>query len=187
MSSRTETRLSKAGEGVRALENSLVCCFVLFNRYWGIVKVQGFPKRRAKEHVPTKWIANMPPCSVLPRRTWGGWITSLYPSPELRRWLHQSPPLPLQTDPQLPPLTTRGRALVAVCLGRSKVGSVWLIGATRRCHACANIILGHSSHCICYNPIALRDYNTRPQLKVKRQEIDRVQAYHQTLIMPLIC
>jgi hypothetical protein len=40
----------------RTLETVCVCCFVLFNRYWEIVTVPGFPQGRA--NVPTKGIAN---------------------------------------------------------------------------------------------------------------------------------
>ena len=43
------------------------------------------------------------------------------------RWLYQSPPLPLRMDPQPTPLTTRGRALAAPCLGRSKVRPASLV------------------------------------------------------------
>jgi len=45
----------------RIRQTKCVCCFVLFNRFWGIVTVPGFPQGRAKEHVPTKQIANVPP------------------------------------------------------------------------------------------------------------------------------
>jgi len=38
-------------------------CFVLLNpgRYWGIFVVLVFPQGWAKEHVPTTWIAKVPP------------------------------------------------------------------------------------------------------------------------------
>ena len=54
-----------------------------------------------------------------------GWLVP-HPAPQVCRWLHWSPPLPLRTDPQLTPLTTGGKTL-ALCLGRSKVRSVLLV------------------------------------------------------------
>jgi len=39
------------------------CCFVLLNRYWGVTGLV-LGKRRAEEHVPTKWIADAPPRPV---------------------------------------------------------------------------------------------------------------------------
>jgi len=32
------------------LQGPCMYCFVLFNGYWGILTVLGFPQRRAKEH-----------------------------------------------------------------------------------------------------------------------------------------
>ena len=40
--------------------------------------VQQFPQGRAKEHLPTKRIANVPPRLVPPSRTWGGRILTLH-------------------------------------------------------------------------------------------------------------
>jgi len=38
-----------------------VCCFVLLNRYRGFATVPGFPRGRAMEHVPMKYITNVHP------------------------------------------------------------------------------------------------------------------------------
>jgi len=34
---------------IKSTVGVLVCCFVLLNRYWGIVTVPGFPREQAKE------------------------------------------------------------------------------------------------------------------------------------------
>jgi len=73
------TRVEKAlGSMISRKIRVCVCCFVLLNQYWGIVTVQGFPQRWAKEHVPTKRIATVPHQNVPPYRTWGSWILTLY-------------------------------------------------------------------------------------------------------------
>jgi len=83
-----------------------MCCFVLLNRYWGIVTVPGFKSPRVNR--PQKI-------------TWG--LPDPHPSPSLRRWLYWSPPLPLWTDPATNAVDKQGQALAASCLGRSKVRS----------------------------------------------------------------
>jgi len=79
-----------------------VCCFVLLNWYWEIVMVPGFPRVNRPQII-----------------TWG--LPDPHPSPWLCRWLYQSPPLPLQTDPTTNTVDNKGQALAAPCLGRSKV------------------------------------------------------------------
>ena len=60
--------------------------------------------------------------------TWG--LPDPHPPPYLRRWLYQSPPLPLRTDPTTNAVDNQGpalagSALAATCLGRSKVCSAF--------------------------------------------------------------
>jgi len=78
---------------------SLLLCFmkpILGNRY---VRSRGFIVSESMETHPRSEIADVPtsPCPILDNLG----CPDPHPAPQLRCWLHRSPPLPLRTDPQL--------------------------------------------------------------------------------------
>jgi len=70
---------------------------ILGNRYY--VRSQGFIVSEPRETHPRSEITNVPTSPCPPLDNLG--CPDPHPAPYLRRWLHQSPPLPLRTDPQL--------------------------------------------------------------------------------------
>ena len=65
------------------------------------------------------------------QQTWDNhlWWLDPHPPPQLRRWLCWSPSLPLRTDPATNTINNQGQALLAPCLGRSKVRSASYVRA----------------------------------------------------------
>ena len=60
---------------------SCVCCFVLLNRYWGIMAMKGLEvsSRASQESTyPRLKIADAPPHPDLPETTWGGRILTFH-------------------------------------------------------------------------------------------------------------
>jgi len=92
-------------------ECRLVCvllCFIkpiLGNRY---VRSRGIIVSEPRKTHPRSEIADVPTSPCPPLDNLG--CPDPHPSPQLRRWLHRSPPLPwpLRTDPATTTLTARG-------------------------------------------------------------------------------
>jgi len=92
----------------------VLLCFIkpiLGNRY---VRSRGFIVSEPRETHPRSEIADVPTLPCPPLDNLG--CLDPHPPPQLRRWLHRSPPLPLRTDPATTTLTTRG-----LCPGGSVV------------------------------------------------------------------
>jgi len=97
-----------------SVSECVLLCFIrpiLGNCY---VQSQGFIVSEPRETHSRSEIADVPTSLCLPLDNLG--CPDPLPSPQLRRWLYRSPPLPLRTDPASTTLTTRG-----LCPGDSVV------------------------------------------------------------------